>query len=538
MKPNKLIFSALPYVNNIPHLGNIIGCVLSSDVYSRFCRKKGYKTLHICGTDEYGTACEMAAIKAKTTPKEICDTNYKKHKEIYDWFGIEFDYFGRTTDGYHAEKTTEMFLKIYENGFFEEKDVDQYFCEKCAIFLADRYVIGDCPLCKMAGATGDQCDSCGGVYVPSELLNAKCEICGTNSCLKATKHIFLKLSALKEKIETFVVERSGGWTENAAKISLDWTRKELRSRCITRDLKYRWGVPVPIPGFEEKVLYVWFDAPIGYLSFLDACIGEKTWQFVKNAEIFQFMGKDNVSFHSIFFPGMLFAAGMEDFLVHKIAATEYLTFEGKKFSKSKQHGIFGDALLENKQGTSSIWRYYLMKIRPESKDSNFAMNEFKLVVNGELVHNLGNFVNRSLKYIRSKLDCKLKFIKDETKQEYQETSKIIADINALYADFLLKMENTELKNGLKNIMEISSLGNEFVQRGIGRPLDISGHYFSVGVSIVKLIGYLVDPFMPEISRRIFEMLNLENGNYPDCFELIEDGHVISNDIKALFNLIE
>ena len=266
----RLITSALPYVNNHPHLGNIVGCVLSSDVYSRFSKKAGYNTIHICGTDEYGTAIEMAALKEKTHPREICDKNYKFHREIYSWFEIEFDYFGRTTEKCHAQNTTELFEDIDRKGFLEEQEGEQLYCQKCSTFLADRYLRGECPKCNSPDARGDQCDACGHLFRPTELIAPLCTHCGSTPVVKTTKHIFLKLDLLKTQIADFAESRAERWTYNAQEITKEWIKKDLHPRCITRDLKFRWGIPVPKEGFADKVLYVWFDAPIGYISFAKA----------------------------------------------------------------------------------------------------------------------------------------------------------------------------------------------------------------------------------------------------------------------------
>lgn len=517
----KLILSALPYVNNQPHLGNIIGCVLSSDVYSRYCRKRGQKTLHICGTDEYGTAIEMAAINENTHPKDICEKNFKIHKQIYDWFGIYFDNFGRTTTPSHATNTLDIFKKM--NDFIEIRNNEQLYCENCKIFLADRYVMGTCSTCKST-SKGDQCDFCG--TVSTTLEDPKCSICETTPFYKDTKHVYLCLNKLQDEISRWAQSNWDSWSNNAREITREWIKKELHPRCITRDLKYKWGVPVPLPGFEEKVFYVWFDAPIGYISFTKDC----DESFLKDSKIIQFMGKDNVSFHSIFFPGMCLAS-KTDFLPATISATEYLMFENQKFSKSKNIGIFGCDLIDGRYGNSSIWRYYLLKIRPETKDTNFRFHDFHQAVVSDLINNFGNFINRVLKSISKK--GKISYTaENENSERIKVKNEFISKANSIYLDYLNTMESIGLRHGLQLVMEMSSHGNEYIQSGV---TDKDKNVFPVGAGLIVLLGHMIDPFMPEIAEKIFKLINIEKGNYPDSFVLLEEGHEISKEICPLFS---
>ncbi len=262
----KLITSALPYVNNVPHLGNIIGCVLSADIYARFCRNMGYETLYVCGTDEYGTATETKAREEGVTPQEICDKYHKIHKEVYENFNISFDIFGRTSTKEQTEVAQEIFNDLDKNGYISEQTTKRTFCEKDEIFLADRLVEGACPFCGYEEARGDQCDGCGKLLEPENLKNAKCKICGTEPVLKETSHLYLKLDQLQDQLKKWAVQtgKKGCWTNNAVQTTGRWFDKGLQARPITRDLS--WGIPVPRPGYENKVFYVWFDAPIGYIS--------------------------------------------------------------------------------------------------------------------------------------------------------------------------------------------------------------------------------------------------------------------------------
>ncbi|MBO4279183.1 MAG: methionine--tRNA ligase, partial [Spirochaetales bacterium] len=261
----RLITCALPYVNNIPHLGNLTQ-VLSADVFARFCRLRGYDTLYICGTDEYGTATETRAAKEGVTPRELCDHYHAIHRDIYRWFNINFDYFGRTSTPKQTEIVQDIFKRCDANGYITEKETEQLYCPKCDRFLADRFVEGTCPHCGSTDARGDQCDSCQTLLDPTELINPRCMVCGTTPVIRKTKHLYLDLPKILPKLEKWIDERSetGFWAKNAVQVTKSWLRDGLKERCITRDL--RWGIPVPKPGYENKVFYVWFDAPIGYVS--------------------------------------------------------------------------------------------------------------------------------------------------------------------------------------------------------------------------------------------------------------------------------
>jgi methionyl-tRNA synthetase len=408
---NVLITSALPYVNNEPHLGNLIGAVLSADVFARFSRQMGYNTVYICGTDEYGTATETKALLENKTPKQICDHYNKLHTEIYEHFDIDFDYFGRTSTPKHAEVVQEIFLKCDKNEYIIKKTVDQLYCDNCSRFIADRFAVGKCPkpTCDYEKASGDQCDKCGGTFEAYELLNPKCIICSKAIGLKTSEHLFLDLEKVDPELQQFVDNTSnkkGTWTNNSVAITQGWFKQGLKARCITRDLK--WGVPVPKPGFEDKCFYVWFDAPIGYIS-ITACFMDdwKDWWTRNNdVELFQFMGKDNVPFHTILFPGFLLATKQEWTLLKHISTTEYLNYEEEKFSKRNSIGVFGGDVMKLPIPTE-CWRYYLLSVRPETSDTQFRWIDFATKVNNDLLANFGNLCNRILKFIYSNCEKKI-----------------------------------------------------------------------------------------------------------------------------------
>ncbi|CAI8056217.1 Methionine--tRNA ligase, cytoplasmic [Geodia barretti] len=402
---NILITSALPYVNNVPHLGNIIGCVLSADVFARYCRLRGYNTLYICGTDEYGTATETKALEEGLTPQEICSKYFAIHDEVYKWFNIEFDVFGRTSTPQQTEITQEIFWQLHRKGFISTEKVDQLLCQNCDRFLADRFVEGTCPLCAYEDARGDQCDKCGRLINATELKSPRCKVCGSSPVIKTSDHIFLDLDKLQPTVVEWFKEASkkGVWSQNALNITSAWVRDTLKPRCISRDL--RWGTPVPLEGFTEKVFYVWFDATIGYIS-ITACYTPEWRQWWKNpddVQLYQFMAKDNVPFHSVVFPCSLLGANDGYTIVNHLSSTEYLKYEDGKFSKSRGVGVFGiDA--KNTGIPSDVYRFYLLYVRPETQDSTFNWSDFVAKNNSELLNNLGNFINRCLVFIRNSFD--------------------------------------------------------------------------------------------------------------------------------------
>lgn len=529
----KIITSALPYVNNLPHLGNVVGCVLSSDVYYRFCKMNNERCIHICGTDEFGTATEIKAIESQLTPAELCDINSKKHKEVYDWFEIEFSHFGRTSKSrFHEEVVQDIFQRCFENGYFEEKMDTQFFCSSCKLFLADRYVKGVCNECGSDKARGDQCDDCGNLVRGTELKNPLCAICDKTPVLENTKHLYLKLEMLHEQIKEFYKSNGENWTNNAKKITEQWLAMDLHSRCMTRDLKYRWGIKVPMVGYESKVFYVWFDAPIGYFSFIKEHIPDEYEEVIRspNTKLVQFMGKDNVPFHSIIFPGILMGTRDNYHLVNMISSTEYLMFENTKFSKSRNIGIFGNELTDNNFGPPCYLRYYLIKIRPEEKDSNFSCSDYITTVKADLINKLGNFIHRVLNFVKNKMSCQLNY----TLRSGDEA--LINTINSLNNEYIEKMNNFRMREAVKVIMDTCEVGNKFVQDVFNNKdsSECKDGVFSIAVSIIRHLAYLIYPIMPTSSKKLHSMLNNEEIYFKGHFELLNSGHRISEDIEILF----
>ncbi|CAH8555546.1 unnamed protein product [Schistosoma haematobium] len=546
---NIMITSALPYVNNVPHLGNMIGSTLSASVFALYCDLAGYNVLSICGTDEYGTATEAKAVSENMTPRQICDKFHKLHCDIYKWFQIEFDYFGRTTTDQHTEIVQELFKRLWDKGFITEDSVEQLYCEKCPKFLADRFVEGVCPLCKYDDARGDQCDKCGRLMNAVELIEPRCKICCQRPVVRSSRHLFLDLPKIESKLSTFVEQRINDssciWTSNACTISNSWLRDGLKPRCITRDL--HWGVPVPLEAYKDKVFYVWFDAPIGYISITANYTKhwKEWWQPSDDSEIelFQFMAKDNVPFHAIVFPSCLLAADAGYTLVKHLLSTEYMNYENTKFSKSRGIGVFGDDAM--KSGViSDVWRFYLLYRRPESQDSAFIWDDFMLVNNSELLNNLGNFVNRSLSFVSRFFNS---IIPSITKLEPVDT-EFLARINKLFASYMRNMELCHLRDAIRNVLTIARLGNGYFQANqpwvaVKKPetKQRSGVVISVAANVACLLGAMIYPYMPTIGKQIWiEQCDLPESqmsfvqiikNEFTVKRLLPDGHRIGKSCK-------
>ncbi|XP_039136423.1 probable methionine--tRNA ligase [Dioscorea cayenensis subsp. rotundata] len=546
---NILITSALPYVNNVPHLGNIIGCVLSADVFARFCRLRGYNVIYICGTDEYGTATETKAMEENCTPKEICDKYHAIHKEVYKWFGISFDEFGRTSSPQQTEVCQQIFHTLMENGWLSENTMQQLFCDTCKRFLADRLVEGTCPTlnCNYESARGDQCEKCGKLLNPTELLDPKCKVCKNTPRIRDTDHLFLELPLLREKLESYINSMSvaGSWSQNAIQATKAWLKEGLKPRCITRDLK--WGVPVPHEKYKDKVFYVWFDAPIGYVS-ITACYTadwERWWKDPENVELYQFMGKDNVPFHTVMFPSTLLGTGENWTMMKTISVTEYLNYESGKFSKSKGIGVFGNDAKDTNI-PAEVWRYYLLTNRPEVSDTLFTWADLQAKLNSELLNNLGNFINRVLSFIAkpsgSGYDSTIPEVLDA--DSHLPTKTLAEKVSKHIEQYLDSLEKVKLKEGLKTAMSISGEGNAYLQESQFWKLykedpTSCAIVMKTSVGLVFLLASLLEPFMPSFSVEVLKQLNIspeekltfcdEKGETDKAkrpWDLIPSGHVI------------
>lgn len=503
-REKRLVTAALPYVNNIPHLGNLIQ-VLSADAYARFCRSAGYETLYICGTDEYGTATETKALELGKSPKELCDEFHKIHKEIYEWFSIQFDFFGRTSSQTQTEVVQELFLELDKKGLIKSHETQQFFCPTCDRFLADRFIEGICPHCSYQHAKGDQCDSCGQLLDPTDLRDPHCTTCHSTPILKKTENLYLDLPAMEPQLIKWLEEShiEKNWASNATRVTKNWLEKGLQERAITRDLK--WGIPVPKKGFENKVFYVWFDAPIGYISLTKESTPDwkKWWQEPESTKLVQFIGKDNIPFHSILFPSVLISSDENWTKVNQLASTEYLNYEYTKFSKSNGIGIFGNDAQDTKI-PSDIWRYYLYAHRPEKADTSFLWHDFHEKIQADLIGNFGNFVNRTLSLYQKFFSQKVDLL--------DEMPEIWSSVRTRELMAIEAFEKAELKSALSHILSISDLANKQIQEAEPwkeaktNPSYVK-KFLTNWIYVIRNMAILIEPFMPDTSTKIFNILN-------------------------------
>ncbi|MDR0638692.1 MAG: methionine--tRNA ligase [Spirochaetaceae bacterium] len=509
----RLITSALPYVNNEPHLGNLIQ-VLSADCFARFCRLRGYETLYICGTDEYGTATETRAAEERVSERALCDRYWTLHDAIYRWFSILFDKFGRTSTPIHTEVTQEIFQKNDENGMISENTTEQLFCPHCGRFLADRYVRGVCPHCGYEKARGDQCEHCGKLLDPSDLKEPACSSCGSTPELRETRHLYINLPKNRAALEAWLKKASeeGRWARNAVQMSQSWIRDGLRERAITRDLK--WGIPVPKPGYENKVFYVWFDAPIGYISITGNWADERGldwrkavddwWKNPENVSLFQFIGKDNIPFHTVIFPSSLLGTGEKWTMLHHMSSTEYLNYESGKFSKSEGRGVFGTDVMESGI-PSDVWRFYVYYNRPEKSDALFTWKDFAEKVNAELIGNLGNLVNRTLSFVTRYYGGKV--------PSPGGNPAFWMRVREIEGAITEALEWAELREGCHKVFELSAFANKYFQdnepwkKRTQAPAEAEAVIGDL-TALLADIAVLIQPFTPVAAEKIAGFLGL------------------------------
>lgn len=538
MEPKRiLITSALPYCNNIPHLGNIIGSTLSGDVYSRFKKLQGHNVLYICGTDCYGTTTEVKAQQEGISCESICEKFTTLHKQVYDWFNIDFSIWGQTNTIEQTEMTHKIFIELFNNGYIEERTILQMYCPNCNKFLADRYLKGTCYhdecINKNNITNGDQCDSCQKMIDVEKLINPFCYICKTTPYLKETDHLYLKLDTLEQKINDYVTSDKIKLNDKAKGITESWLNKGLTGRCITRDLN--WGTPVPydyhekLHKFKGKVFYVWFDAPFGYYSIIKKGFSldelESNKWLNEDVDWTLCMGKDNIAFHTVFFSGSILGSNIHLPKPNKLNTTEYLNYENQKFSKSNNIGIFGDqvANLSNTLGINEdYWRFYLLKIRPESHDSSFDWYEFLSCCNSDLVGNIGNYVNRCVTMTN-------KYLGGQTIYTVTNSSHILKYIDEYNDNF----ENFRFKKIILDCLNLSTYGNQFLE--FGKPWILAKNLKENNVAlnntlgsaniICYVLGKLLLPICPRTAERIIKLFKFQV-TYDNVTDIINNNNQI------------
>lgn len=531
-----LVTSALPYANGPLHVGHAIGAYLPADVYVRYHRLKGNDVVFICGTDEHGTPITITAEKEGITPQKVVDKYHEIIKDGFRRLGVRFDNFSRTTKKLHYRNSQQFFLRILEKGFIYKKTVERPYCPNCNRFLPDRFVKGICPYCNSADQRGDQCEACGKQLEPHELKNPYCVICRSTPTQKNTTHWFFRLSAFSDKLREWIKENRH-WPDNARNFALGWINEGLEDRAITRDLE--WGVPVPLDNTEGKVLYVWFDAPIGYISATEEWaqkIGKpdewkKYWK--EECKIVHFLGKDNIPFHTVIWPAMLMAHGDYN-LPWQISSNEYLTLEGKKMSTSRGWVLWLNDILS--EFDADLVRYYLLSINPSKKDADFSLLEFQQKVNNELVAAYGNFINRTLSFIEKNGS----FV-PEIKEMDESDEELLEKIREAPSVIGTHIENFRFLEALKEVMALAHFGNEYFQTKEPWKKENSTTLY-LCANLVRALAVLSSPFLPHSAEKVWKMLNLSGSvfdeNWDNAAELgIREKHKI-NKVELLYKKIE
>ncbi|RLE76128.1 MAG: methionine--tRNA ligase [Thermoprotei archaeon] len=509
-----LICSAWPYVNAVPHLGNIIGSVLSADVAARYFRMKGAKVLFVSGSDEHGTPIEVEAVKRGMEPRQLTDMNHAKVSELFRRWRISFDNYTRTESPVHKEFVRRFYMRLYERGYIFEQEVEMPYCPRCERFLPDRFIRGTCPYCGFPDAKGDQCDQCGRLLTPLSLVDPRCAICGAKPVIRSSKHWFFDLPKLTNELVRYI-EGNENLPDNARNMSLQMLREGLKPRSVTRDNK--WGIPAPFPGAEGKTIYVWMEAVLGYVSAVIEYFkrrgeedGWKEFWLDEGTKSVYFIGKDNIPFHTIIFPALLMASGEGYVLPWTVASTEYLLFEGQKFSKSRGIGIWIDEALELLP--VDYWRFALLATRPETKDTNFSWKMMQEVINTQLNDAIGNFIHRTLTFIYRNFSASIPE-PGELDDYDRELEKVIGDTASEAARLL---ESFRLKMALSKVVDLSRLGNKYLNdrepwRAVKTDPVRAGTTLYVAAHVVKALGVMLYPFIPDSSLRILKMLGYDVG---------------------------
>lgn len=509
-----MVFAAWPYVNATPHLGNLIGSILSADIAARFLRMTGAEVVFASGSDMHGTPIEVEAIKLGVDPKEFAEKNHERIKKLFEEWRISFDNYTKTESEVHIHFVQDFYRKVYENGYVFEDVVQMLYCPKDKIFLPDRFVVGTCPYCGYEKAHGDQCENCGRLLEPTLLINPRCAICGSTPEIRTTKHWFFDLPKLQEKLKEYI-EGNKNLPPNARNMSLQLLKEGLKPRSLTRDNK--WGIPAPFPGAEGKTIYVWMEAVLGYVSAVKEYFEkrgepEKWKEFWLNDDVksVYFIGKDNIPFHTIIFPALLMASGEGYVLPWTVASTEYLLFRGLKFSKSKRIGIWIDEALQ--VFPVDYWRYALTALRPEVRDTNFTWDEFKRLVNGELNDAIGNYVHRVLTLAYRVFDGKI----PEPGELGEEEREVEEKVKSIVDDAKKTMYRFRFKEALSKIVQLAGVGNAFINntRPWEKPKEEAAATLYVALHIVKALAITLAPVIPESAQKIWEYLG-----YKDKVEL-------------------
>ncbi len=533
-----LVTSALPYANGPIHLGHLAGVYVPSDIYVRYLRQCGMDVISICGSDEHGVPITLKARTEGVSPKDIVDRYHSLNKKAFEDFGITFDIYSRTSNKVHHDTASEFFKTLYDKGEFIEKTTEQYFDEEANTFLADRYITGTCPHCGNPCAYGDQCEQCGTSLSPADLINPVSTISGNKPLLKETRHWYLPLDKYEEWLRNWILEEHKEWKPNVYGQCKSWLDQGLHPRAVSRDLD--WGVPVPVEGADGKVLYVWFDAPIGYISATKELTDdwEKYWKD-DDSRMIHFIGKDNIVFHCIIFPSMLRAEGSY-ILPDNVPANEFLNLENDKISTSRNWAVWLYEYLEDFPGKQDVLRYVLCANAPESKDNDFTWKDFQNRNNNELVAILGNFVNRAIVLTHKYFDG---YVPEITElNEYD--SDVINEIGKISISVKNSLENFRFREAIKNAMDLARLGNKYLAdtepwKLIKTDEDRVKTILNVSLQITANLTILLESFLPFSMKKLRDFISFEGKDWSllGKGDLLKSGHQIKN-AGLLFEKIE
>ena len=533
-----LVTSALPYANGPVHIGHLAGVYVPSDIYTRYLRLRGEDVIHVCGSDEHGVPITIKAKKEGITPQQVVDRYHEIIKNAFAGLGIEFDIYSRTSSDMHTVTASDFFRKMNEEGKFVEQTTEQYYDEEAKMFLADRYIMGTCPKCGNECAYGDQCEACGSTLSPDELVEPHSTLSGSVPVKKATTHWYLPLNDYEQMLREWILDGHKEWKTNVYGQCKSWLDGGLQPRAVSRDLD--WGIPVPVEGAEGKVLYVWFDAPIGYISATKELTPdwEKYWKS-EDTKLVHFIGKDNIVFHCIVFPSMLKAHG-DYILPENVPSNEFLNLEGDKISTSRNWAVWLHEYLEDMPGKEDVLRYVLCANAPETKDNDFTWKDYQARNNNELVAVLGNFVNRALVLTQKYYNGVVPACGELTEYDQQT----IAELSGIKASLEHNIENYRFREALKDAMNFARIGNKYLADSepwklIKTDTERVKTILNIALQITASIATAIEPFMPFSAAKILNMLAVEKFGWDTLgsMELIAAGHTIGTP-ALLFEKIE
>ena len=534
-----LVTAALPYANGGVHIGHLAGVYVPADIYVRYLRLRKRDVLFICGSDEHGVPVTIRARKENCTPQQVVDRYHKLIKESFEGFGISFDAYGRTTSETHRQTASDFFRTLYDKGEFVEKESEQYYDEEAHTFLADRYITGECPHCHSEGAYGDQCEKCGTALSPTELINPKSAVSGAKPVLRKTRHWYLPLDKHQQWLEPWITEQHKEWRSNVMGQCKRWFDMGLQPRAVSRDLD--WGIPVPVEGADGKVLYVWFDAPIGYISNTKELLPndwEKWWKD-KDTRLIHFIGKDNIVFHCIVFPAMLKAEGSY-ILPDNVPANEFLNLEDNKISTSRNWAVWLDEYLLDFPGKQDVLRYVLTANAPETKDNNFTWRDFQARNNNELVAVYGNFVNRALQLTKKYYGGRVPEQGELTDYDLQT----IEEFKGVKAEVERLIEGFRFRDAQKEAMNLARIGNKYLAdsepwKVVKTDPKRVETVLNLSLQLVANLATAFEPFLPFSSARLREMLQLPEVQWErlGATDLLPAGHQLGEP-ALLFEKIE